>query len=346
MTEAQLSQEEIDALLDGVPDEAPDVFGAPSRPSGDSTPKAAGAARHDGIGAVAGSFDVASAGRFGNGHLPTLSLINERFVGFFDTALHQFLGRRATVAAEAPTVTRYATFMNALVAPSSINIVRMGPSCGNALFVFDAALVYFAIDSLFGGDGRMNASKAGGLFTTTEQRLISRLCEMVFANYARAWESVHPMQFELLRSECETRFVNIAAADDPVLAFGFTISAGVDGSQPAGRFQVCMPLEGIDPIRDVIMREVREKTVAGDRQWSERLAIQVSAAEVELVANLATVPVTCKELIEMRVGDVIVLDIKPTIVASADGIPVLRCRYGNADGRYAIRVEEIIAPSA
>jgi flagellar motor switch protein FliM len=335
MSELQLSQDEIDALLDGVPTEDEATQGWSAR---GPSPRALA----DGVGAVTGSFDVANAGRFNNGRLPTLALVNERFVELFDKALYQFTGRRATVTAEAPVVTKYAAFTKDLATPSSLNIVRMGPSLGNALFVFDSGLLYFVIDSLFGGSGSMAATKGGRHFTTTEQRLIGRLCEMVFTNYTKAWEAVHPMQFELVRSESETRFVNLAGTDDAVLAYGFLIESGA----AQGRFQVCMPLDGIDPIRDVIMREVREKTTTADARWSERLAAQVSAAEIELVAHLASVPVTCKELLGMKVGDVIVLDIKPSIVACADGIPVLRCRYGNADGRYAIRVEEVVVPSS
>ena len=336
MSEAQLSQDEIDALLDGVAPEAEDDTPAWAT-RGTSTRNVL-----DGMGAVAGSFDVANAGRFNNGRLPTLALVNERFIETFAKSLQQFTGRACTVTAEPITITKYAAFTNGLPTPSSINVVRMGGSLGNALFVFDAGLLYFVIDSLFGGSGGMSATKESRHFTTTEQRLINRLCEIVFVDYQKAWESVHPMQFELLRSESETRFVNLVGPEDAVLLYGFTITSGT----ASGRFQICMPCDGIDPIRDVIMREVREQTAVVDPHWSARLASQVAAAEIELVAALASVPVTCKELLEMKVGDVIVLDIKPSIIASADGIPVLRCRYGNADGRYAIRVEEVIAPSS
>ncbi len=336
MSDAQLSQDEIDSLLDGVaPEEEPRPWDA----AAPATPAAHG---NDAIGTVAGSFDIANAERFGNGHLPTLALINERFVELFEATLYRFTGRKVTIRAEAPTVGKYGAFVGEQETPSSLNIVRMGPSCDNGLFVFDSGLLFFVIDSLFGGNGTMAASKSGRHFTTTEQRLIARLCELVFADYAKAWEPVHPMHFELVRSESEARFVNLAAPEDAVLAFGFAITSGT----ARGRFEVCMPLAGIDPIRDVITREVREKKSAADAQWSVRLAAQVSAAEVELVAELASVPVTCKELLEMKTGDVIVLDIKPSITASVDGVPVLRCRYGNADGRYAIRVEEIIVSSA
>lgn len=334
MSEAQLSQDEIDALLDGV---APETDEAPSwaGPGGDASVA-------NGIGAVAGSFDSAVAGRFNNGRLPTLALINERFIETFTKALSQFTGRALTVTATPIAVTKYATFADALPTPSALNIVRMGTALGNGLFVFDTGLLYFVIDSLFGGSGTMTATKEGRHFTMTEQRLIGRLCDMVFTDYAKAWESVHPMQFELLRSESETRFVNLVSPDDAVLVYGFTIDSGTS----QGRFEICMPLDGIDPIRDVIAREVAEKTTVADARWSERLAAQVAAAEIELVANLAQVSVTCQELLEMKVGDVVVLDIKPSIVACADGIPVLRCRYGNADGRYAIRVDEVIVPSS
>lgn len=336
MSEAQLSQDEIDALLDGV---APETEEAPAW-SARATPSGRGLG--SGADLVTGSFDVASAGRFNNGHLPTLALINERFVDAFAKALDGFTGRRVTVTAEAPVVTKYGSFTESLPTPSSLNIVRMCPSCGNGLFVLDAGLLYFVIDSLFGGSGSMTATKSGRFFTTTEQRLISRLCEMVFTHYAKAWEAVHAMQFELVRTESETRFVNLTAPEDAVLTYGFVVESGTS----RGRVQICMPLDGIDPIRSVMAREVREKTTVSDTRWSERLAAQVAAAEIELVAHLASVPVTCKELLEMKVGDVIVLDIKPSIVACADGIPVLRCRYGNADGRYAIRVEEVIVPSS
>src|SRR5580698_2604334 len=102
MSEAQLSQEEIDALLDGV---APETGDAPAW-----TPRDASTGAANGPGVVTGSFDVANAGRFNNGRLPTLALVNERFVELFAAALHRFTGRQATVAAEAATITKYATF--------------------------------------------------------------------------------------------------------------------------------------------------------------------------------------------------------------------------------------------
>jgi flagellar motor switch protein FliM len=48
----------------------------------------------------------------------------------------------------------------------------------------------------------------------------------------------------------------------------------------------------------------------------------------------------------MKVGDVVMLDIKPTVEAAVDGVPVFRCRHGISKGQYALRIEEFILPSS
>jgi flagellar motor switch protein FliM len=45
----------------------------------------------------------------------------------------------------------------------------------------------------------------------------------------------------------------------------------------------------------------------------------------------------------MQVGDVIPLDIPEFVTASVDGVPVMECRYGISNGRYALRMEKILA---
>jgi flagellar motor switch protein FliM len=74
------------------------------------------------------------------------------------------------------------------------------------------------------------------------------------------------------------------------------------------------------------------------------LTRQVQGAEVDLVANLAKIPVTINQLLNMRKGDVISADIPPLIAAEIDGVEVFECRYGTLNGQYAIKVENILAP--
>ena len=50
---------------------------------------------------------------------------------------------------------------------------------------------------------------------------------------------------------------------------------------------------------------------------------------------------------QLEVGDVIGLDMTPSVVADIDGIPVLDCSYGVTEGRYALKVNRFVnAPRA
>ena len=44
-------------------------------------------------------------------------------------------------------------------------------------------------------------------------------------------------------------------------------------------------------------------------------------------------------------GDFIELDLDPAIQAKVDGVPVLDCHYGTANGRYAIKIDRLISGS-
>jgi flagellar motor switch protein FliM len=72
---------------------------------------------------------------------------------------------------------------------------------------------------------------------------------------------------------------------------------------------------------------------------------QVQDASVDLVADLATANLTLRELSELEVGDVISINIPDTVAAKVNGIPVAQCKYGVANGQYALKVESIMMPS-
>jgi flagellar motor switch protein FliM len=73
------------------------------------------------------------------------------------------------------------------------------------------------------------------------------------------------------------------------------------------------------------------------------LSQQVQAAEVELTADLAQVPVTFQDILNMKAGDVLPINIPEHITAKVDGVPVMECGYGIFNGQYALRVQKMIS---
>ncbi len=319
MAENFLSQEEVDVLLRGV--------------SGDAEE-----AQQDADTSGVRTYNLATQERIVRGRMPTLEIINERFARLFRIGLFNFLRRTAEVSVGPVRVSKYSEFIRNLVVPTNLNLVHCKPLRGTALMVIDPNLVFLMIDNLFGGDGRFHTRVEGRDFTQTEQRIIHRVLEIWFETYRKSWEPVHPLEFEYIRSEMNTQFANIATPNEVVVSTTFTVELG----SQSGEMHVCMPYSMIEPIRDLLTSSLQGETLEMDQRWIKLLKQQIQTAEVELVVDLGNIRMTLADVMKMRAGDVISVDIPDTLEAKVAGVPVMHCTHGQLNGQYAIRVQELL----
>ena len=323
MSQDFLSQDEVDALLKGVTGEA------------DESPE------EDADSSGVRSYNIATQERIVRGRMPTLELINERFARLFRIGLFNFLRRNAEISVGPVRVIKYSEFIRNMPVPTNLNLIKVNPLRGTSLFVFDPNLVFLIVDNLFGGDGRFHTRVEGRDFTPTEQRIIKRLLEVAFAEYEKSWSPVFKIQLEYLRAEMNTQFANIATPNEVVVATTFTVDLGNN----SGEFHICMPYSMIEPIRDALSSSMQGDQMEADTRWVKLLSKEIQQAEVELIANLSEVPVTLGQVLNMKKGDIISLDIPEAIIAQIDGVPILECRYGVLNGQYALKVSKILGNS-
>ena len=322
MAESFLSQEEVDVLLRGVSgdveDEAESVQSTEIRP-----------------------YNLATQERIVRGRMPTLEIINERFARLFRIGLFNFLRRTAEVSVGPVKVAKYSEFIRNLVVPTNLNLVHCKPLRGTALMVIDPNLVFLMIDNLFGGDGRFHTRVEGRDFTQTEQRIIQRVLEIWFDSYQKSWEPVHPVEFEYVRSEMNTQFANIATPNEVVVSTTFTVELG----SQSGEMHICMPYSMIEPIRDLLTSSLQGETLETDHRWIKLLKQQIQTAEVELVVDLGTLRMSVGDMVKIRAGDVLPLDMPEQLEGRVAGVPVMQCTYGQLNGQYAVKVLELLSPA-
>jgi flagellar motor switch protein FliM len=320
MAENFLSQEEVDDLLKGVTGDT------------DSDAKVTDQS-------AIRPYNLATQERIVRGRMPTLELINERFARGLRVGLYNYLRRSAEVTASPVKVTKYSEFIRNLVVPTSLNLITMKPLRGSALVVLDPNLVFAMIDILFGGDGRFHTRVEGRDFTPTEQQIIKRVLEIIFEQYSKAWDPVHPVNFEYVRSEINTQFINIATPNEVVVTTLLKVEIG----NVSAEMHICMPYSVIEPIRDVLTSSLQGESLDQDNRWIKRMTQQIQTAEVELVANIGTAKTTFENLLKLKVGDVIPLSVSDLVTATVDSVPVFECAYGKKDGQYALKVVNVIA---
>lgn len=317
-----LSQDEVDALLKGT-----------GFDDDDETPV------EEDLGPR--NYNLATQERIVRGRMPTLEIINERFARLVRVEFFNFLRRTVEVSVGPVRVTKYSDFIRNLIVPTNLNLVHAHPLRGTGLMVFDPTLVFLIIDTMFGGDGRFHTRVEGREFTQTEQRIIQQILNIVFNTYGKSWAPVYPMNFEFIRSEMNTQFANIATPNEVVVATTFT----VEMSPHSAEMHFCFPYSMIEPLRDILSSPLQGEVLGADSRWVKLMTQQVQDAEVTLVADLAKTKMSLRNVMNMKVGDVIPLNINETIEAKVDGVPVMHCKYGTHRGQYALRVEKLLKSS-
>ena len=323
MNQQILSQDEVDALLQGITGESQKL-------EQEEVPQ--GAIR---------DYDLASQERIVRGRMPTMEIINERFARNIRIGLFNFIRKSPEVSIGGIKVQKYSAFLREIVVPTNFNIVSVKPLRGSGLIVCDPNLVFAVIDALFGGAGKFHTRIEGRDFSPTEQRVILRLVEVIIAEWRKAWHGIYPLELDYQRSEMQPQFANIATPSEIIVAVSFTLEIG----DTSGAVHFCIPYSTLEPIRDVLYSTVQGDSSEPDRRWVNLLKTQIQSAEVELIAELAHAPATVEQLLAFKPGDFIELDLTQMIQAKVDGVPVFDAHYGTSNGKYAIKIDKLLTSS-
>jgi flagellar motor switch protein FliM len=320
MSQQILSQDEVDALLQGITGESQKL-------EQEDTPT-------EGV----RDYNLASQERIVRGRMPTMEIINERFARNIRVGLFNLIRKSPEVSVEPIKVQKYSAFLREIVVPTNFNIMAVRPLRGSGLVVCDPTLVFAVIDSLFGGAGKFHTRIEGRDFSPTEQRVILRLVEVISAEYARAWKGIYPVELDFQRSEMQPQFATIATPSEIVVCTSFTLEIG----DTSGTVHFCIPYATLEPIRDILYSSIQGDSTEPDRRWVKLLSQQIQSASVNLVADLAHAPATVEQLLALKAGDFIELDLNPLVEAKVDGVPIMECYYGTSNGKYALRVEQML----
>jgi flagellar motor switch protein FliM len=315
-----LSQDEVDALLHGV--SSGDV-----ETEGDVPP--AGGIQ---------AFDFANQDRIVRGRMPTLEIINERFARQFRISLFNQLRRSAEISVAGVEMVKFSEYLHRLLVPTSLNLVKIHPLRGTSLFVFDPNLVFTVVDCFFGGNGSFYAKIEGRDFTPTETRVIQLLLDQAFKDLKDAWGGLLDVTFEFVSSEVNPQFANIVSPSEVVVVTSFHIELEGGG----GDLHVTMPYSMLEPMRELLDAGVQSERGEVDERWSTALRDDMELAEVGLRSELVETQLTVREVLQLKTGDIIPVELSDLVLVRAEDIPIFRGKVGVSRGNLAIKMVEPI----
>lgn len=321
-----LSQDEIDALLNGVDSGAVDTS------AGNDPP---GSTRR---------YDFTSQDRIVRGRLPTLEMVNERFARNFRVTVFNMLRRSPSISVEGVEMLKFSEYIHSLFMPSNLNMVKIKPLRGTALVVMSPKLVYTLVENFFGGDGRFHTKIEGRDFTATEMRLVHKVLDAAFNDLEKAWEPVFKLKFSFMGSEVNPHFANIVSPNEVVAVS--TVHIELEGG--AGNLQVVLPYSMIEPIRDLLDAGVQSDNSDQDERWAAAVREDIKSAPVTVSVRLISLGLRLRDINDFKAGDILPFDMPETVCARVGGVPVFNGKYGLHRGKQAVRIDSMVysAPSA
>ena len=320
-----LSQEEVDALLQGVASD--DVAGEKDDEE-----------EYDPEEIV--SFDLTAQDRIIRGRMPTLEIIHDRFVRLFRLTLSNALRRVVVLNVRSTELIKFGEFIKTLPVPTSMNLFRMTPLRGNAMMVFETRLVFTLVEMFFGGGGDMETKTEGRDFTEIESRMIKRVIISGLEDLQTSWRPVFPAQVNYVRSEVNPQFVSIVPHSEIVVVVTFDIEIG----RAPMSIIVCVPYSMIEPIRTRLNAGFQSEQDEKDNTWSNRFKQNLQKVDVELIAKLGEMNISVRDFLNLQKNDVLYLEheTKSPISIEVNGVKKFTGFQGAYKGHKAINIDELI----
>lgn len=325
-----LSQSEVDALLAAVSDG--------EVAAGGESGGAGGAIKEDKNVVV---YDLTTQDRIIRGRLPQLDVIYERFMRAFRVSLSSALRRIATLNHASTDFLKFGEFINTLPMPTCMSVLRFNALRGSALFVIESKLTYSLVDSFFGGTDVPYTKVEGKDFTPIELSIIRRVVELAITDLENAWSSVAKIDCGFVRTEVNPQFVGIVPPTDVVIATTFDVEL----ENTNGTITFVIPYATIEPIKQKLSSGFQVEADQTDKKiWSSIIKDQLLDTDVNLLVNLGESEITLRELMDLKVGDVIPLDQDATgeFEVQVEEVKKFKGYYGVNHGNVAVQVTKVV----
>jgi flagellar motor switch protein FliM len=250
-------------------------------------------------------YDLTSQDRIIRGQMPTLDSINERIASTFAKAMGGRLRLELRVVSSPAVLMKFAEVIGSVADQTVTGVLSLGAGHGLALAIVEGTLTRAFLGAALGdrsvATAAQNAEQRVEL-TNVEKLVLKHLLGILCDGMAVAWEGVLAFKPEVLRFETDPRLAIIATPSDVAILCSFEVTGALDG-----KLMLAIPYSAVETAKKLLTSPPR---LGGQRdaKFSQALAREIEAVEVELKVEIGHRSLQLGELLELKMGDIITLN--------------------------------------
>ncbi|MBR6193226.1 MAG: flagellar motor switch protein FliM [Treponema sp.] len=287
-------------------------------------------------------YDFRRPDKFSKEQIRTVSNMHETFARLTTTSLSAQLRTLVHVHVASVDQLTYEEFIRSIPTPTTLAVINMDPLKGNAVLEIAPEITFIMIDRLFGGSGD-TGGKVNRDLTDIEQSVMEGIIVRILANMREAWTQVIDLRPRLQQIETNPQFAQIVPPTEMVILVTLEIKIG----EEAGMMNICIPYITIEPIISKLSSQFWFSSVrrSSTTQYLGTLKEKLSDVEMELIAEVGSMNVPIRDVVNLQIGDVIRFNttkVDDPLVLSVGSRKKFYCQPGVVGKQRAVQIIEKI----
>lgn len=287
-----LSQDEIDALLSTVAEDTGEGDGGGGL----------------GPGKRVTLYDFKHPNLISKEQMRLLENIHENFSRNFGVFLSAQLRMIVEIELLAIDQLLYSEFVMSIAPPGCLYVMEIDQPEGEVILELSPSLVIFIVEKLFGGKGSFSAATSRSI-SIIEQRIMGKVMERASIEVTNVWRTIIDLKTEITRFESNPEFIQIVPSAEPVVVVSLQVK--IHDNKTLMNF--CYPYRWLSEV--VSSQEVQEKIQFGSMESNpeerDKMERHLNKVTCSVEANLGTTTLSIDEFINLKVGDLMVLESSP-----------------------------------
>lgn len=320
-----LSQEEIDALLEVVDDDANDNA---NLENSDIFTKR-----------QVTLYDFKRPNRVSKEQLRAFRGIHDKMARNLSSQISSIMRSIVEIQLHSVDQMTYGEFLMSLPSPTSFNVFSMKPLDGSGVLEINPSIAFPMIDRLLGGSGEPYENTRE--FSDIELSLLDTILRYIVQNLKEAWAPITEIFPSVDSKETSPSVIQIVAQNEIVIMVVMEIIIGHSN----GMMNICYPVIALESIlsrlasRDLMVSETNSK-----KSRNKELQVLIGGALVNVSAILGNAFLSLEEILELKAGDLIRLDriADDTVIVNIDDRDKYIGEIGLHRYRKIVKIKDMI----
>ncbi len=322
-----LSKEEISDLLSAVRHGDIDVESVGQEDAGE-----AGGSRA----AAAESCNLFKSSSSDSWKLKNYDLILDSFARNYGLSLSTRFQRAVNMKLEAMESMTFDALLQRLSGRGAIGVLQLEPLIGGGLVIFDEQLSFSLVEMVLGGSSDSQTPVPSRSMSAIELNVIREVIASACPELNKGFSQIEEIHSSLVEVVSNLRLLNFVEPEVGVVAARFKVT--IDTLE--GDITLAIPHTALEPLQKKQQVKAVPVSPTQNTKWRSVVCDELEHMEIELEAQLATLSLRVRDILNFQVGDIIDLGCKPDapLKIMVEKRPKFFGMAGVQGGKKAIRV--------